>query len=512
MEGPVDATAGDPQPAAGPPLLAMRGITKSFLGTTVLEGIDLDCRVGEVHAIVGENGAGKSTLMKVLAGAYAPDAGTIEIDGVDRTFRHPVEAQAAGVAIIYQEFNLLPERTVAENVFVGREPRRVGIVDRRRMEDDTATLLAEVGERSFTPRTPVRELSVAQQQVVEVVKARSLDARILVMDEPTAALAEDEAEALLALVRRLRDHGHAVLYISHRLREVFEVADRITVLKDGRRVDTRSAADTTAGELVARMVGRELATYTPPRAEPEDIGPVRLAVRGGGNARLAGIDLEVRAGEVVGIAGLQGAGRTELARAVFGADPFTEGTVEVDGRPLRARRPRQGIAAGIGFITEDRKAEGLALEQSVRDNTLLTLRSGAGPERSRTGLVERLAKSTELRARSLEQEVRYLSGGNQQKVVLAKWLALEPGVMLFDEPTRGVDVGAKAAIHELIRELAHSGTAVVMVSSELPELIGMSDRIVVMHEGRIAGELPAGPTEHQVIALAAGHHDTEGAS
>ena len=490
--------------AAGPPLLAMRGITKAFLGTTVLDGIDLDCGAGEVHAVVGENGAGKSTLMKVLAGAYAPDAGTIEIDGVAHAFRHPIEAQAAGVAIIYQEFNLLPERTVAENVFVGREPRRWGVVDRRRMEADTATLLGELDERSFTPRTPTRMLSVAQQQVVEVVKARSLDARILVMDEPTAALAGHEAEELLALVGRLRARGLGILYISHRLREVFAVADRITVLKDGRRVDTRPAADTNAGELVTRMVGRELSAYTPPRATPDELGPVRLAVRGGANARLADIDLEVRAGEVVGVAGLQGAGRTELARAVFGADPFTSGTVEVDGQVIHTRRPRQAIAAGIGFITEDRKDEGLALGQSVRDNTLLALRSGAAPERARAGLVERLARSTELRARSLEQEVRYLSGGNQQKVVLAKWLALEPGVMLFDEPTRGVDVGAKAAIHELMRELARSGTAVVMISSELPELIGMSDRIVVMHEGRVAGELPAGASEQQVIALAAG--------
>jgi ribose transport system ATP-binding protein len=498
--------------AAGPPLLAMRGIGKSFLGTTVLEGIDLECRAGEVHAVVGENGAGKSTLMKVLAGAHQPDAGTVAIDGEERTFRHPVEAQAAGVAIIYQEFNLLPERSVAENVFVGREPRRRGLVDRRRMEADADALLAEVGERSFTARTLVRDLSVAQQQVVEVVKARSLDARILVMDEPTAALADEEAEALLALVRRLRDQGLAVLYISHRLREVFAVADTVTVLKDGRRVDTRPAADTTPGELVARMVGREMDGYVPDRGTPEDLGPVRLAVRGGGNARLAGIDLEVRAGEVVGIAGLQGAGRTELARAVFGADPFTEGTVEVDGTEVHLRRARHGIRAGIGLITEDRKAEGLALGQSVRDNTLLALRGGAAPDRPRSGLVERLATATELRAASLDQEVRYLSGGNQQKVVLAKWLALEPGVLVFDEPTRGVDVGAKAAIHQMIRDLARGGTAVVMISSELPELIGMSDRILVMHEGRIAGELPAGATEHEVIALAAGHAPEDVAS
>ncbi len=492
------------------PRLEMRGIGKSFLGTVVLEDVDLTCAPGEVHAVVGENGAGKSTLMKVLAGVHAPDAGEIVIDGEPRTFHHPVQAQEAGVAIIYQEFNLLPERTVAENVWVGREPGRFGLVDRGRMHADTQRLLDELGERSFGPRTAVRTLSVAQQQVVEVVKARSLDARIVVMDEPTAALAGDEAEALLALVRRLREQGIAVLYISHRLREVFAVADRITVLKDGRRVDTVAPADTTPGRLVTMMVGRELDAYFPDRATPEDIGDVRLAVRGGANALLAGIDLEVRAGEIVGIGGLQGAGRTELVRAVFGADPFTEGTVEVDGRPRRLRSPRAGIGAGLGFLTEDRKAEGLVLGQSVRDNTLLARRSGAVRGRRVAATdVEALAAVTELRAASLEQEVRFLSGGNQQKVVLAKWLALEPGVLLFDEPTRGIDVGAKAAIHDLMRDLARQGRAIVMISSELPELIGLSDRIVVLHEGRIAGELPAGATEQQVIALAAGHDADE---
>jgi ABC-type sugar transport system ATPase subunit len=492
------------------PLLEMRGITKAFLGTVVLEGVDLDCRAGEVHAVVGENGAGKSNLMKVLAGVHPPDDGEIVIDGEHRSFHHPVQAQAAGVATIYQEFNLLPERTVAENVWVGREPGRLGLVDRGRMEADTQRLLGEIGELSFTPRTRVGTLSVAQQQVVEVVKARSLDARILVMDEPTAALADDEVEALLGLVRRLREHGLAILYISHRLREVFAVADRITVLKDGRRVDTFTAGDTTAGQLVSAMVGRELDAYFPDRAAPDELGDVRLSVVDGGNAALAGIDLEVRAGEIVGIAGLQGAGRTELVRALFGADPFTTGTVEVDGTPRRLRSPRAGIAAGLGFLTEDRKAEGLALGQSVRDNTLLGVRSGAARGRRTTREarrlgVEELARSTELRARSLDQEVRFLSGGNQQKVVLAKWLALEPGVLLFDEPTRGIDVGAKAAIHDLMRDLARQGRAIVMISSELPELIGMSDRIVVLHEGRIAGQLPAGASEQQVIALAAGH-------
>jgi len=542
--------SGSSASAASPPLLEMRGITKAFLGSVVLSEVDLSCAAGEVHAVVGENGAGKSTLMKVLAGAHQPDGGEVLIDGTARSFHHPVDAQAAGVAIIYQDFNLLPERSVAENVFVGREPARLGLVDRRRMEADTARLLAEMDVASFSPRTRVGDLSVAQQQIVELVKARSLDARILVMDEPTAALADEEATALLALVRRLRDDGLAVLYISHRMPEVFAVADRVTVLKDGRLVETLPIASTTPGQLVTRMVGRELDGYVPPRAEASELGDVRLAVRGGGNRSLDGIDLEVRAGEVVGIGGLQGAGRTELARAIFGTDPFTRGTVEIDGVVVRARTPRDGIAAGLGFLTEDRKDEGLALAQSVRDNALLGLRSiggrhgrrrrrlldptpepagngtpepapeggamrpqtGAGSHRDghngsarrgRNALVESLARSTELRARSLDQEVRFLSGGNQQKVVLAKWLALEPGVLLFDEPTRGIDVGAKAAIHELMRDLARSGRAVVMISSELPELIGMSDRILVMREGRIAGELPGGATEQQVIALAA---------
>jgi len=486
------------------PLLEMRGITKAFLGSVVLSEVDLTCVAGEVHAVVGENGAGKSTLMKVLAGAYQPDAGEVLVEGEARSFHHPVQAQAAGVAIIYQEFNLLPERSVAENVFVGREPARLGLVDRRRMEADTARLLAELGERSFSPRSRVGDLSVAQQQVVEVVKARSLDARILVMDEPTASLADEEASALLDLVRRLRDGGMAVLYISHRMPEVFAVADRVTVLKDGRLVETLAVADTTPSQLVAKMVGRELDGYVPPRATDTELGDVRLAVRGGGNRALDGIDLEVRAGEIVGIGGLQGAGRTELARAVFGADPFTRGTVEIDGIERRLGSPRDGISAGLGFITEDRKEEGLALSQSVRDNALLGLRSTRRRHNGRDALVEELATSTELRAKSLDQEVRFLSGGNQQKVVLAKWLALDPGVLLFDEPTRGIDVGAKAAIHDLMRGLARSGKAVVMVSSELPELIGMSDRIVVMREGRVAGELPGGATEQEVIALAAG--------
>jgi ribose transport system ATP-binding protein len=490
------------------PLLEMQGIRKSFVGVEVLHGVDLDLRAGEIHAIVGENGAGKSTLMKTLAGVHPPDEGTIRIDGEEVHFAHPIQAQHAGVGIVYQEFNLLPERNVAENVFVGREPVKHGIVDKRTMERETAALLEEVGESTFGPRTPVRWLSVAQQQVVEIVKARSLNARILVLDEPTAALADNEVELLFTLVRRLQARGIGVLYISHRLREVFQLSDRITVIKDGGVVKTLKTSECDQRTLVNLMVGRELDGYFPPRGTAEDVGAVRLAVKGLKTPLLRDVNFEVRAGEIVGLAGLQGSGRTEIARAVFGADPISEGTIEVDGKPVRFRTPRHAVRAGLGFITEDRKAEGLALAQSIKDNMMLAVRTvmPARKRRSAEGLmsISELAAVTELRARGPEQEVRFLSGGNQQKVVLSKWLETQPQILIFDEPTRGIDVGAKAGIHDLIRKLAKDGVAVLMISSELPELIGMSDRILVMHEGELAGELPAGSSEPQIMELATG--------
>ncbi|MFE4634961.1 sugar ABC transporter ATP-binding protein [Streptomyces sp. NPDC056773] len=477
-------------------MLRMTGICKSFPGARVLTDVDLEVEPGEVHALIGENGAGKSTLMKILAGVHAPDGGTIELDGRTLSFKHPTDAQRAGVSIIYQELTLLPERTVAENVFLGREPKRLGLVDRAAMEEATSALLEELGERSFGPRDLVRRLSVAQQQVVEIVKALSVEARIVVMDEPTAALAEAEVELLYRLVRRLSERGIAVLYISHRLREIFTLAHRVTVLKDGAKVATLPIGELTTAGLVRLMVGRELTDYYPERAT-RPAGDVLLSVRGGGNDSLDGIDLELRAGEIVGLAGLQGAGRTELAKALFGAEPFTRGEMT----PRRPGSVRDAIAAGIGLVTEDRKAEGLALHQSVRDNALLVARA----RRGRPGApVLDLLKRVRLAPPSPEKEVRYLSGGNQQKVVLAKWLTVAPKILLFDEPTRGVDVGAKAAIHELVRELAEDGMAVLMISSELPELIGMSDRIVVLRDGRIAGHLPADSSEEAVMHLAAG--------
>jgi ribose transport system ATP-binding protein len=519
----VESESGRPAARAAP-LLDMRGIGKEFLGVRVLDAVDFSCGAGEVHAIVGENGAGKSTLMKILCGAYRPSEGEIRIGGEAVSFHHPLDGQQAGVAIIYQEFNLLPDRTVAENIFLGREPRRGILIDRRGMEARARALLTELApDDPISPRELVGNLPVARQQSVEIAKALSLDSRIMVMDEPTAALAAHEVERLFEQIQRLKQRGLAVLYVSHRLKEVFEVADRITVLKDGKRVKTVASDEVTSPELVRLMVGRELDQYFPPRAAPEARGPVRLRLRGAGNDLLSAIDLDVHAGEIVGVAGLQGSGRTELARAIFGADPFHYGTVELDGKAIQIGSPRAAVAAGIGFVTEDRKAEGLALAQSVRDNVSLAWRSlGRSIRRSRELDVGTLVKAVELRFRGLGQEVRFLSGGNQQKVVLAKWLATEPRLVIFDEPTRGIDVGAKAGIHDLIRGLANEGVAVVMISSELPEVIGMSDRIIVMRQGAIAGELPAGPQESEIMFLATGERDvasespprvgTEGAS
>ncbi len=492
------------------PVLEMRGIAKSFLGVSVLEDVDLDCRAGEVHAILGENGAGKSTLMKILAGAYQPDAGTILLGGEQVHFGHPREAQLKGVSIIYQEFTLLPDRTVAQNIFLGREPIARGMVDERRMEADTEHILRSLNaEAGISPRSLVRNLSVAQQQTVEIAKALSYEAKVLVMDEPTAALSLHETDALFERVRGLQQQGLAILYISHRLKEIFDLAQRVTVLKDGRRVDTVRVTDVTTRDLVRMMVGRELANYYPGRATAAEVGEPRLSVQGGGVVgTLHDIDLEIRRGEILGIAGLAGSGRTELAQALFGVRPFDSGTVQISGRPARMRSPRQAVRSRMGFVTEDRKLEGLVLTLSVADNSLLGLRSlgtwlrGRLPGQPVT--VRKLAADVDLRAASLDQEVRFLSGGNQQKVVLAKWLATRSELLIFDEPTRGIDVGAKAGIHELMRELARAGAAILMISSELPEVIGMSDRILVMRSGTIAGELPADSAEHDIMLLATG--------
>ncbi len=489
------------------PLVALRGVGKSFSGVPVLTGIDLELRAGEVHALVGENGAGKSTLMKILAGVHQADTGTVELAGRPVSFAHPQQAQKAGIATVFQEFNLLPERTVAENVFLGREPRRFGLVDGKAMVRRTAEVLDGLGVHGLSPRAKVGTLTVAHQQVVEIAKAVSTDAQVVSMDEPTAALADAEVELLYRLVRGLAERGVAVLYVSHRLREIFDLSDRTTVLKDGRLVTTVETASIDSTELVRLMVGRDLGQYFPPPAPGTAPGDVLLRLSGAGNETVDGIDLEVRAGEIVGLAGLQGSGRSEIGLGTFGVAPFTRGTVEVGGKVHRPS-PSRSARAGVALVSEDRKAEGLALNQRVSANARLVLDGAFGRSaRRRSKAIPEVLESVQLVARSRDPEVRFLSGGNQQKVVLAKWLATEPSVIVLDEPTRGIDVGARRAIYEVMRDLVAGGAAILMISSELPELIGMADRIVVLHEGRIAGELPGGldTSEEDVMALATGH-------
>ena len=486
-------------------VLEVSGIRKSFFGVEVLKGVDFDVRPGEVHGLVGENGAGKSTLMKIIAGVQPADEGVVRYRGDEVHHAHPRQAMDDGIVTVFQEFTLLPERTVAQNVYLGREPRRGGFVDRAAMNTRTADLLDDLGVSFIEPQARVGSLTVAEQQIVEIVKALSFDARVISMDEPTAALSDREVELLYAIIRRLTSRGVAVIYVSHRLKEIFDLCDRITILKDGALVSTDVAADLTPDELVRRMVGRSIRSYFPDRLEGTVVGEPRLELDGCGNAFVDDVSLTLRAGEIVGVAGLQGSGRTELVEGVFGIDPFVRGTVRIDGRVVRIGSARSAVRAGLALVSEDRKAQGLALGQSIVDNSLLVIRSVfAGRTSSARREVPGILSSLEVSSRGLEQETRFLSGGNQQKVVLAKWLLTRPQIVLFDEPTRGIDVGAKLAVYRLMRELAAQGTAVLMVSSELPEVIGMSDRILVMHDGELVAELPAGSAEHEILSAATG--------
>ncbi|MFI0511864.1 sugar ABC transporter ATP-binding protein [Streptomyces sp. WSLK1-5] len=486
-------------------LLRIEGIRKSFPGVVALDGVDFDLRRGEVHVLLGENGAGKSTLIKMLSGAYHPDGGRVLVDGEEVHIRGAQDAERLGIATIYQEFNLVPDLTVAENIFLGRQPRRLGMIDRKRMEADAEVLLQRVGV-TVSPRARVRELGIARLQMVEIAKALSLDARVLIMDEPTAVLTSGEVDKLFAIVRRLREDGVGIVFITHHLEEIAALGDRVTVLRDGKSVGQVPAA-TPEDELVRLMVGRSIEQQYP--RERGDTGAALLKVEGlTRDGVFHDIGFEVHAGEVVGIAGLVGAGRTEVVRAVFGADPYDKGTVKVSGTALRGHDVVAAMAAGIGLIPEDRKGQGLVLDQSVEENLgLVTMRTA-----TRAGLVDlkgqreaaaRIAEQLGVRMAGLHQHVRTLSGGNQQKVVIGKWLLADTKVLILDEPTRGIDVGAKVEIYQLINELTAAGAAVLMISSDLPEVLGMSDRVLVMAQGRIAGELDAGEaTQDSVMALA----------
>ncbi len=482
----------------------MRGIEKRFGPVTVLGGVDFDLRAGEVHALMGENGAGKSTLMKVLTGIHAMDQGRISIGGEPVELRSSGDAVRHGIAIIHQELNLIPSLGVADNLFLGRELRRFGWLRKRAMRQQAQQWLARVGLRKLDPATPVEQLSVGQQQLVEIARALSQQARVLIMDEPTTALTERETAVLFELIRELRQAGTAIVYVSHRMEEIFALCDRITVLRDGRSVGVRNIPGLPLDEVVQLMVGRSLEARFPTR----DVRPgaVRLSVSGLGDEDVHDISFDVRAGEVLGVAGLMGAGRTELARLLFGLRRPRTGEVRLDGRRLRLQGPRQAIAAGMAFVTEDRKAQGLVLGLSVRENISLArvpARAGWIARRREAAQTRRLIEQLRIRTRDGELEVRALSGGNQQKVVLAKWLALDPQVLLLDEPTRGVDIGGKAEIYHIINQLAARGVAIVMISSELPEVMAMSDRILVLHEGRATALLDAVATDPEQIMRAA---------
>jgi ribose transport system ATP-binding protein len=489
--------------------LEMFNISKSFPGVRALDGVSFDCAAGEVHALCGENGAGKSTLIKILGGVYQPDGGSIRIEGRDVAFAHPSAARRAGISIIHQELSLLPERTVAENIYLGIEPTRFGALDRARMRADARLLLQRLGS-DIRADDKAHDLSIAQQQIVEIAKALAIEARILVMDEPTAALDEADAKRLLELVRQLSAQGVTVVYISHRMPEVQAVATRVTVLKDGRSVMTASLEEAPTDRIVRAMVGRDLADFYPERPAYSP-GPLLLRIRNGGNRMLCGIDLSLHAGEILGVAGLEGSGKTALARAIFGDLPLDSGEMEIKGRKLDPTRPRGAIEVGIGYLSDDRKREGLLLQQSLYDNAMLTRRAFAQPLRPPTSRdmsadeAERHLRQLDVRAGSFEQEARLLSGGNQQKVIIARWLARDPDILLFCEPTRSVDVAAKAAIYKIMRDLASRGRGILMISSDLPEVIGVSDRIVVMRRGAIAGECPGGASEEDVMSIAVGH-------
>lgn len=497
------------------PILEMRGVSKSFFGIKALQKVDLTVHAGEIHALMGENGAGKSTLMKILSGAYRPDpGGEIRIDGQPVRIEGPLGGRAAGIAIIYQELSLAPNLTVAENIYLGREISQSGLLARGAMRDNVGPILARLGA-DFTPQTLVADLSMGQRQLVEIARALHARSKILIMDEPTTSLSAVESERLFTLIRQLRAEGLAIIYISHRMDEVYALGDRVTVLRDGRLVGSLDKPDIRADTIVRLMVGREVSSFYKKEHDPDAVSdrPVLTAIGMADGKRVKGCSLTVHAGEVVGLAGLIGAGRTELAQLIIGAAPKLAGRIELDGRPIDIRTPGDALDAGIAYLTEDRKALGLFLDMSCLDNINLAVigrdaKAGGFLDRDKAlHRAEQAFGALGIRAANVGVAVGGLSGGNQQKVLLSRLLATTPKVLILDEPTRGVDVGAKSEIYAIIDNLAKSGTAILVISSDLPEIIGICDRVLVMRSGLIAGEIrrsSASLSQEAIMTLATG--------
>lgn len=490
-------------------ILRMRDIRKTFPGVVALDGVQLDVRSGTVHSLMGENGAGKSTLMKCLIGMYTPDAGTVELAGDVVSFKDTKDGLEHGISMIHQELSPVPEMMVAENIWLGREQRgRFGLLDPKLIIRKTQELFDE-WDMKIDPRAKMKDLTVARQQMVEIAKAISYDAKIIIMDEPTSAIPEREVDHLHRMIKRLTDFGVAIVYITHKMDEVFKISDDVTVFRDGKHVVSLPAKELDRDKLIQLMVGRELTSLFP-KLEAE-IGEVLLSVRHLNRGKLVrDVSFEVRRGEILGFAGLMGAGRTEVLESIFGIAPAESGEIFVEGRQLRIREPREAIAAGIGMLTEDRKLNGIMGVLSVRDNITIA----ALPKYSPKGFLrmaeikkdsEAQRQALRIKTPTLEQLIRNLSGGNQQKALIARWLLTVPEILMIDEPTRGIDVGAKSEIHRLMSQLAQQGKAIIMVSSELPEILGMSDRVIVMHEGRISGELSrAEANQESIMQLATG--------
>jgi ribose transport system ATP-binding protein len=510
----MTAARPDADPDVQQPLLVMRGISKAFNGVPALRDASFEVARGEVHALIGQNGAGKSTLIKILTGVYDRDAGEVVFAGRPVRFSGPHDAQLGGIATIYQEVNLVGYRSLAENVFLGREPRRYGLIDWKRMNDEARGILASFG-LDVDVTQPLNSFAVATQQLTAIARAVSVKAGLVIMDEPTSSLADAEVEVLFGVIRRLKADGVSVVFVSHRLDELYAICDRVTIMRDGRTVHSAPMSEVSRIQLVTTMLGRELAETLSHRRSAEAserTGPPVVEVGGLRRGKvLDGVDLEVHRGEIVGLAGLLGSGRTETARAVFGADPVDDGTISVKGTPRSMRSPRDAIKAGIGLAPEDRKSEGIVPDMSVRENLTLALlprltKRGILDRRRQREIVDRFVKDLGVKLADADQPIRELSGGNQQKVILARWLCTQPDLLILDEPTRGIDVGAKREIQQLVRRLADDGLAVLLISSEVEELVADTDRVVVLRDGRSVAELDGDAIDEQPIleAMATG--------